>query len=202
MKRPHLALLFAGIHTAALAGPPATREPSARVKEIVATKCSLCHGLDGESASAVFPRLAAQHPEYMVKQLTDFRDGRRKGTMSEMAAGLADEEIAGLAAYFAAKKPQARRAGDPEFAAVGKYIFHKGNPYSGVAACASCHGKAGYGTVQLPRIAGQHRAYLETQLMEFNKRERTNDNAIMHAVASKMTEFEIRAVATYIGGLE
>lgn len=198
----HLTLLCLALPAATLAAPPAAPQPSPRVKEIVANKCSLCHGIDGESASAVFPRLAAQHPEYIVKQLTDFRDGRRKGTMNEMAAGLTEEEIAGLAAYFSAKKPLARRPGDPDFAAVGKYIFQKGNPYSGVAACATCHGKAGYGTTQLPRLAGQHPAYLETQLTEFNKRERTNDNAIMHAVASKMTEFEIKAVAAYIGGLE
>lgn len=202
MKIAPIALLALGFPAAAIAAPPAAPQLSPRVKEIVANKCSLCHGIDGESASAVFPRLAAQHPEYMVKQLADFRDGRRKGTMNEMAAGLTDEEIAGLAAYFGAKKPLARRPGDPDFAAVGKFIFHKGNPYSGVAACASCHGKAGYGTTQLPRLAGQHPAYLETQLTEFNKRERTNDNAIMHAIASKMTEFEIKAVAAYVGGLE
>ncbi|MDK9723543.1 MAG: c-type cytochrome [Sterolibacteriaceae bacterium MAG5] len=201
MKSAPIVLLCLGLPVVALAAPPAP-QVNPRVKEIVTNKCSLCHGMDGESASAVFPRLAAQHPEYMVKQLADFRDGRRKGTMNEMAAGLTDEEIAGLAAYFGAKKPLARRPGDPDFAAVGKYIFHKGNPYSGVAACASCHGKAAYGTVQLPRLAGQHPAYLETQLTEFNKRERTNDNAIMHAIASKMTELEIKAVAAYIGSLE
>lgn len=169
--------------------------------DIVESRCSLCHGMDGESASAVFPRLAAQHPDYMIKQLKDFRDGRRKGTMNEMAADLKDEEIVGLAGYFGGKKAAAKQPGDVDLAAVGKYIYEKGNRFSGVPACASCHGPTAHGTQQLPRLAGQHPQYLETQLKEFNTRDRTNDNAIMHAVASKLTELEIRAVSVYMAGL-
>ncbi|MEW6164692.1 MAG: c-type cytochrome [Pseudomonadota bacterium] len=197
MKRTVLAAL------AALLSSGAWAEASPRVTEIVTTRCALCHGVDGESASAVYPRLAAQHPDYLQKQLKDFRDGRRKSdTMGEMAKDLQDDEIAGLAAYFAGKEAAARQRGDMEFAAVGKYIFHKGNRYSGVPACASCHGENGHGTAQLPRLAGQHPRYVTTQLSEFNKRERTNDNAIMHTVASKLTELEMNAVAAYIGGLQ
>jgi len=173
-----------------------------RVQEIVAGRCSLCHGLEGESASPVFPRLAAQHPEYMAKQLKDFRDGRRKGTMTEMAADLKDEEINGLANYFGAKPSKARRPSDADLAGIGKYIYEKGNKYTGVAACASCHGAKAYGTVQLPRLAGQNVQYLETQLKEFNQRARTNDNAVMHSIASKLTELETVAVSSYIAGLE
>jgi cytochrome c553 len=180
---------------------PVTAE-SRSAQTIVAGHCALCHGADGESASPVFPRLAAQHPEYMVKQLKDFRDGRRKGTMNEMAAGLKDAEIAGLAEYFSQKPPRSRRAADADFAAVGKYIYEKGNRYTGVAACATCHGPKGHGTVQLPRLAGQNPQYLEAQLKEFNQRVRNNDNAVMHAIASKLSELEVAAVAAYIGGLE
>ncbi|OHC70333.1 MAG: cytochrome c, class I [Rhodocyclales bacterium GWA2_65_20] len=206
MKAKHLLAIAAGIAAAAAACAQESRDSKKimdRVKEIVGERCSLCHGAKGESASDTFPRLAAQHPAYIVKQLRDFRDGRRKGTMmNDMANGLTEEEIAGLAVYFSTKKPVSRKTLDTEFANVGAYIFHKGNPYSGVAACASCHGPEGYGTIQLPRLAGQNSAYLETQLGDFNKRERTNDNAIMHAIASKMTTFEIKAVAAYVGGLE
>ena len=173
-----------------------------RVQEIVAGRCSLCHGMEGESASPVFPRLAAQHPEYMAKQLKDFREGRRKGTMNEMAADLKDEEINGLANYFGAKPAKSRRPGDVDLAGVGKYIYDKGNKYTGVAACASCHGPKPYGTVQLPRLAGQNAQYLETQLKEFNQRARTNDNAVMHSIASKLSELESVAVSLYISGLE
>jgi cytochrome c553 len=172
------------------------------VEDLVAGRCALCHGMEGESASAVFPRLAAQHPEYIGKQLRDFRDGRRKGTMNEMAADLSDGEIAGLAAHFSTKPAQSRAATDADLAAVGRYIFLKGNPFSGVAACTTCHGAEGHGTQQLPRLAGQHPSYLEVQLKDFNQRARTNDNAVMHAIASKLTELEIRAVSVYLGGLK
>lgn len=174
-----------------------------QVQEIITGRCALCHGPEGESASAVYPRLAAQHPDYLQKQLKDFRDGRRVSeTMSDMAKDLQDGDIAALAAFFASKKAGGRQPGDVDLAGVGKYIFTRGNSYSGVAACASCHGPKGYGTEQLPRLAGQHPAYIETQLKEFNKRARTNDNSIMHSIASKLTELETRAVSVYIGGLQ
>ena len=186
----------------AAAAPPDTAT-SPRIAEIIAARCALCHGPDGQSASAIYPRLAAQHPDYIIKQLKDFRDGRRKSdTMTDMTKDLKDDEIAGLAAYFASKKAAARQPGDVDFAGVGRFIFQRGNPYSGVPACTSCHGVNGHGTQQLPRLAGQHPAYLESQLKEFTKRERTNDNAVMHTVASKLTELETRAVAIFIGGLQ
>jgi cytochrome c553 len=170
---------------------------------IVDGRCALCHGPEGESASAVYPRLAAQHPEYMAKQLRDFRDGRRKSdTMSEMARDLTDGEIAALAGFFSGKPAKARRPGDTDLVAVGKYIYIKGNAFSGVPACAACHGPEAHGTVQLPRLAGQHPAYVETQLKEFNKRARNNDNAVMHTIAAKLTELEVSAVSAYLGGLE
>lgn len=171
-----------------------------RAQEIVNGRCSLCHGAEGESASPIFPRLSGQHPEYIAKQLADFKSGRRKGTMNDQAAELTDDEMKTLGAFFGGKKPKAYNVSDQDLAAVGRYIYHKGNSYSGVAACSSCHGPTGDGTAQLPRIAGQHAAYLEGQLKDFNKRERTNDNAVMHAIASKLTELEMRAVSVYISG--
>lgn len=180
----------------------AEKADAKRVMEIVNSRCALCHGIDGESASAVFPRLAAQHPEYMMKQLKDFREGRRKGTMTEMAADLKDAEIAGLASYFSAKKSRPKQPGDQDLAVIGRYVYQKGNVFSGVPACASCHGPKGYGTAQLPRLAGQNPKYLETQLKEFNTRERNNDNAIMHTIASKLTELETHGLSAYIGGLD
>lgn len=182
---------------------PSVPAVSPRVAEIITSRCALCHGPEGESASAIYPRLAAQHPDYIVKQLKDFRDGRRKGeTMTDMAKDLQDPDIAGLAAFFSSRKAGGRQPGDVDLAGVGKYIFLRGNNFSGVAACASCHGPKGFGTELLPRLAGQHPAYIEVQLKEFNKRERTNDNSIMHSVASKLTELEIKAVSVYIGGLQ
>lgn len=174
-----------------------------KAASIIEGRCALCHGPEGESASAIYPRLAAQNAEYIGKQLKDFRDGRRKSdAMAEMAADLTDGEIAALAEFFAGKPPKSRRPGDTDLAGVGRYIYVKGNPYSGVPACATCHGPAAHGTTQLPRLAGQHPAYLQTQLKEFNKRARTNDNAVMHTVAAKLAELELVAVTVYLGGLE
>jgi cytochrome c553 len=192
-----------------LAAPAAaeTSETSAAplrsVAEIVGGRCALCHGANGESASAIYPRLAAQHPQYLAKQLRDFRDGRRKSdTMSDMARDLRDEEIMALAAFFSGKPAAARQRGDQELAAVGRYLFTKGNRWSGVPACSSCHGNDAHGTAELPRLAGQHPAYIETQLKSFNERQRTNDNAIMHSIAAKLTEMEVNALSIYIGGLQ
>lgn len=173
------------------------------IESIIESRCAVCHGAEGESASAIYPRLSAQNSEYVSKQLRDFRDGRRKSeTMGEMAKDLTDAEIRALAEFFAGKPPKARRTSDADLASVGRFIYTRGNSYSGVPACATCHGASAHGTAQLPRLAGQHPAYLETQLKDFNKRARTNDNAIMHTVAAKLTDLETAAVAAYLGGLE
>ena len=174
-----------------------------RAEQIVAERCSLCHGKGGESASAIYPRLAGQHAEYIARQLGDFKSGKRGSeTMRPQVESLTPGEMAALGAYFEQRKAGGRRAQDGELLAVGKYIFDHGNRYSGVPACASCHGPKGLGTPQLPRLAGQHPRYVEDQLKQFNKRERTNDNAIMHTVASKLTELEAHAVAEYVATLD
>ena len=170
--------------------------------KIVHDVCQHCHGLDGEASNVLYPRLAGQNKNYIIKQLRDFRSGKRQGTMNDMAAPLKDDEIIALATYFSAKPTLNHRVRDKEFAQVGWYIFHRGNEYSGVPACASCHGDRGEGSEQLPRLAGQHKRYVADQLMMFNERERNNDNAIMHSIASKLTEMEIQAVANYVSGLK
>ncbi len=169
---------------------------------IVQEVCQHCHGLDGEASNVLYPRLAGQNKHYIIKQLHDFRSGKRQGTMNDMAAPLKDDEIIALATYFSAKPTLNHRVRDKEFAQVGWYIFHRGNEYSGVPACASCHGEKGEGSEKLPRLAGQHKRYVADQLTMFNERERNNDNAIMHSIASKLTEMEIQAVANYVSGLK
>jgi len=175
----------------------------ARAEAIVSERCSLCHGVKGEAASAVFPRLAGQHWEYIAKQLAEFKSGKRKSeSMQPQAENLSPAEMQALGRYFEAKQVPGRQIRDGELLAVGKYIFLRGNPFSGLPACASCHGENGHGTPQLPRLAGQHPRYTEDQLQQFNARARTNDNAVMHTVASKLTELEAHAVAAYIASLD
>ena len=174
----------------------------ARAEEIVQGKCFICHGVDGESSSPVFPRLAGQNSAYMARQLADYRSGkRRSSTMQPMVEDLDAADFAALGRYFETRKPVKHEIDDVELAQVGRFVFTRGNPYTGVAACASCHGDKGYGSPQLPRIAGQHAQYTENQLRAFNKRERTNDNAVMHAIASKLSELELKAVSAYLSGM-
>ena len=110
------------------------------------------------------------------------------------------EEMKALGEFFQKKPATHSQSADPDLSGVGRYIFTKGNTFSGVAACVSCHGPKGHGTPQLPRLAGQQALYLENQLKQFNKRERNNDNAVMHAVVEKMTALEMAAVAEYLSG--
>lgn len=174
-----------------------------RAAEINGGRCMLCHGPEGDSSSPLYPRLAGQHHQYIAKQLGDFKSGRRKSdTMTGMVQDLTEEEMLALGVFFETKPTKPREARDQDLAAVGRFVFHRGNEFSGVAACASCHGDKGLGTEKLPRLAGQVPRYTEAQLRSFNKRERTNDNEIMHSIASKLTELEVKAVALYISTLD
>lgn len=175
----------------------------ARAEEIVSGRCFLCHGMEGEAASAVFPRLAGQHWEYIAKQLGDFKSGKRKSdTMKPQSEELTPDEMKALGMFFESKQVPGREIADAELVAVGKFVFHRGNQFSGLPSCSSCHGAQGHGTPLLPRLAGQHPRYTEEQLRQFNNRERTNDNAVMHTVASKLSDLERHAVAAYIATLD
>ncbi len=198
LRRP----LFALFATAVLL-PPAGAADLTRAVEIVEGKCFICHGAEGESSSPVFPRLAGQHASYVERQLADYKSGKRKNdTMQSMVADLSTDDMRLLGMYFESKPTRAHPVADPELAQVGRFIYNRGNPFSGVAACADCHGAAGHGTDKLPRVGGQHAQYVENQLKAFSKRERTNDNAVMHTIASKLTELELKAVASYVSGLK
>jgi cytochrome c553 len=201
--RTLLRLLGIGTILAATAGIASASEPEGRVGEIVMGKCFLCHGVDGESSSPVFPRLAGQHAAYIARQLADYRSGRRRSTtMQPMVEDLTPADFAALGAFYESRPVRAHPVEDPELAQVGRFLYLRGNPQSGVAACASCHGPQGHGTESLPRLAGQHAQYVENQLRQFNRRERTNDNAVMHTIAAKLTELEMKAVASYVSGLQ
>lgn len=171
----------------------------ARAKKIANGSCFLCHGAHGESTSEIFPRLAGQHAEYIAKQLTAFQTGQRKSTaMADMVAKLTPDEMLALGRYYEQMKTSPQEANDPPLAAMGSYLYHNGNRFSGVPACVNCHGVTALGSATLPRLAGQLSGYIHTQLKNFHKRERTNDNAVMHAVVEKMTELEMAAVAEYV----
>lgn len=187
----------------ALLGSPATAADLARGEEIVQGKCFICHGAAGESSSPVFPRLAGQNASYVARQLADYKSGKRKSTtMQPMVEDLTAEDFRALGQFFAQQPTAVHAVADTELAQVGRFVYNRGNPWSGVPACATCHGATGQGTDALPRLAGQHAQYMENQLRQFNTRERTNDNAVMHGIAAKLSELETKAVAAYLSGLK
>ena len=171
----------------------------ARAKRIAGGSCFLCHGAMGESTSELFPRLAVQHAEYIAKQLAAYQSGERKSTaMAEMVKGLKPDEMLALGRYYEKMNATPAVSEEPLLVSMGAYLYQNGNKFSGVPACVSCHGAYAQGANNLPRLATQIPAYTQTQLKNFNQRKRTNDNAVMHMVAEKMTELEMAAVAEYV----
>lgn len=168
------------------------------------TICLACHGPAGNSIVPLWPKLAGQHPSYILKQLVDFKAGTRQNEqMSPMAAPLTDQEMVDLAAYYA-EQIQTPGTADPALAELGGSLYRAGNPGSGVPACTGCHGPAGMGLglAKFPRISGQHADYTKQTLINFRDGARTNDpNAMMQGVAARMTDNEIAAVSQYIQGL-
>jgi len=167
--------------------------------------CVACHMTDGNSVNPIWPKLAGQHYDYLVKQLSDFRAGNRSDpTMTAMVAPLNDQDVLDLAAYFSSQT-QAPGAANPDLVQQGEMIYTQGNPASGVAACTACHGGNGLGMPQakFPRVGGQHPDYVKKQLNDFRSGVRGNDpNGMMRDVAMKLTDAEIEAVASYMAGLK
>jgi cytochrome c553 len=166
--------------------------------------CSSCHGLDGRSISPTFPRLAGQQHDYIVAQLTAFRDHTRADPhahtyMWGMAATLTDTTIDGVATYYAGKPPASGTAGDPAVVAAGKKIFEEGVPDRDVPVCGNCHGDKAAGDGSTPRLAGQYPSYIEDQLINFSTMARANE--IMHANSIGLTQEEMHQVAAYVGSL-
>ncbi len=153
--------------------------------------CFNCHGAEGNSKNSNFPILAGQKPAYLANQLRAFRDGKREnGMMQNMAKNLSDQEINDLAAYFAAQKNNSA-GGDSELAAKGK---------SKAPMCFGCHGDKAKGMGVTPRLAGQHPAYLQRQLLAF--KDGTRKNGPMSGIAKMLSEQEIKSVTEYMGSLK
>ena len=185
------------------AGPASKGDPKA-AESIVNQLCAACHAVDGNSAAAVNPNLAGLNPEYINKQLADFKSGARPSpVMAGMVAGLSAQDMQNLAAYYSAQQPKPGTAKDQQLALVGEKIYRGGIQGAGVPACASCHGPQGKGIpAQFPALAGQHSEYVYAQLEAFRLGARANDAAkMMRSIATKMTDADMKAVSAYIQGL-
>ncbi len=185
------------------AAPASKGDPKA-AESIVTQVCAACHAADGNSVAAANPKLAGLNAEYLNKQLVEFKSGARKNAiMSGMVANLSAQDMLNLAAYYSAQQPKAGTSKDEALALQGQKIYRGGVQGAGVPACASCHGAQGQGIpVQFPRLAGQHGDYIYSQLNSFRLGTRTNDGAkMMRSIATKMSDADMKAVASYIQGL-
>lgn len=199
--------LAAGI--AALPAAPALAQDLVRAENTAKQVCAACHGADGNSTAPANPKIAGQIPEYLQKQLADFKPqagkkpARESPIMMGMVANLTEADAKGLAAYYSGQKLKPAAAMDKNLALAGQKLWRGGNATTGVPACAGCHGPSGSGMpAQYPRLAGQYAEYIAAQLKAFKEGGRANDpNGMMRGVAARMSEREIRAVAEYAAGL-
>jgi len=196
-------LLIASLFSFAFTGQAVTAGDAAAGKTKSAA-CAACHGMDGNSPAPNFPKLAGQGEAYIVKQLQDFKAGKRvDATMNAMVLPLSEADMADIAAFYAGQAGSTGTAAGDQVE-LGQAIYRAGNAASGVAACTACHGPTGAGNPQasFPKLSGQHADYTAAQLNRFRKSERANDaGSMMRGVAVKMSEAEIAAVAQYIQGL-
>jgi cytochrome c553 len=187
----------------------ALAQDAAKGQSIATQVCAACHAADGNSIAPANPKIAGQIPEYLHKQLMDFKaqggkkPARESPIMMPMVANLSETDMKALSAFYAGQKLNPAAASDKNLVAAGQRLWRGGNAATGVPACAGCHGPAGAGMpAQYPRLAGQYADYLAAQLKAFKEGGRANDpNGMMRAVAARLTDREIRAVAEYAAGL-
>ncbi|HSQ04273.1 MAG TPA: c-type cytochrome [Burkholderiales bacterium] len=198
-------LLAVAVFAASAEAQPVHDKPDIGKGEAIAKQiCSACHGEDGNSTSPANPRLAGQLPDYIHKQLVNFKAGseRKNVIMLGMVSNLSEADMLNVATYYSGQKPKTNPQ-DKKLPALGRDIYRGGDPSRGLAACAACHGPYGAGLpANYPRLAGQSADYTESQLKAFRSGERSNDaNRMMRSVTMKMTDEEISAVASYIAAL-
>ena len=196
-------LMFAA--PACMAGEPAkaAAKPDLAKGQTTSTNvCAACHTSDGSRGSPANPILQGQHLEYLVKQLSEFKSGKRANAiMMGMASALSEDDMKNVAAFYAGKQAKPGFAKNKELVSLGEKIYRGGIADRSVPACAACHSPTGAGIpAQYPRMAGQHADYTEAQLVAFRGGVRKN-SLQMTGVAAKMNDREIKAVADYIAGL-
>jgi len=201
-----LLLVAASASFAAEEAKPAAAAPAkpdlAKGQTTATNVCAACHTSDGSRGSPANPIIQGQHPEYLAKQLTEFKSGKRANPiMQGMAAALSEADMKSVAAFYSTKQPKPGFAKNKELVTLGEKIYRGGIADRMVPACAGCHGPSGAGIPsQYPRLSGQHADYTAAQLNAFRSGARAN-SAQMTGVAAKMNDKEIKAVADYIAGL-
>jgi cytochrome c553 len=198
-----LTLVLGGSLVAVSAGAQEGSVEAGRTKSVT---CAACHGADGNSVTPDWPMLAGQHATYIVRQLRAFKNGERTDvTMKPFADMLSEQDMLDVAAYFSAQTPTPKGA-DPALVGLGQQIYRGGAPDRGIAACIACHGPDGAGNplAAYPRVSGQHAAYVTKTLNAYAAGDRRSDvdvNQMMRNVAGLLFEDEIRALSSYVQGL-
>ncbi len=184
------------------AAPAVPKADPALGEKISAQVCAACHSADGSRGSPAQPILQGQHPEYLARQLADYKSGKRDNPiMKGFASALSEADMKNVAAFYAGKQAKPGFAKSKDSVALGERIWRGGIGERSVPACAGCHSADGAGIPsQYPRLAGQHGDYTEAQLVAFRSGARKN-SPVMMDVAAKMNDREIRAVADYVTGL-
>ena len=184
------------------AKPTAAKVDPAKGQTISTQVCGACHTADGSRGSPANPIIAGQHPDYLVKQLQEFKSGKRNNAiMKGMASTLSDDDMKNVAAFYGSKSAKPGFAKNKDTVKLGEKIYRAGIAEKAVPACAGCHSPNGAGIpVQYPRIAGQHGDYTEAQLVAFRGGARGN-SVQMSAIAARLSDAEVKAVADYIAGL-
>ena len=196
------ALVAPALSQAAEPAAPAAKADLAKGEATYNTICAACHGAEGNSGAPAYPKLAQQHPDYLVKQLQEFKSGKRANpVMMGFASQLSDDDMRNVAYFLASKQATPGFAKEKETVAIGEKIYRGGIADRQIAACAGCHGPNASGMPsQYPRLSGQHADYTVSQLTQFRDGVRKN-NLQMTQVAAKLNDREIKAVADYIAGL-
>lgn len=195
-------LLIAFSAQAAEEAPAKALPDLAKGQATSAQVCGACHTADGSRGAPANPILQGQHAQYLVKQLTEFKAGKRSNPiMNGMAATLSPEDIKNVSAFYASKQAKPGFSKNKELIALGEKIYRGGIADRSIPACSGCHSPNGAGIPdQYPRLAGQHAEYIETQLLAMRAGTRTN-SVPMTGVVAKMNDKEIKAVSDYIAGL-
>ena len=196
-----LAMLFATPVMADEAKGPA-KPDLAKGATISATVCGACHTADGSRGIPTNPILQGQHVDYLVKQLTEFKSGKRDNAiMKPMASMLSDDDMRNVAAFYASKSAKPGQSKVKATVDLGQKIWRGGIAEKNVPACAGCHGPAGAGVpAQYARLGGQHAEYVSAELMLFRAGKRANSTQ-MTTIAARMSDAEIAAVSDYVEGL-
>lgn len=175
---------------------------AAKAISLSANLCASCHGEDGNSMVPMFPKLAGQQAVYLLRELKDYKSGKRVSeVMQPIVSGLSEDDLANLAAFYASQKAAPGTVTEPALLAVGKNLYLKGNDGSGIPTCESCHEVDGSGGGKFPRVAGQNVEYSLEQFRLYAAGKRTNGARVMKTIAERMTEQETRAVAEYMASM-